>query len=156
MNEIPKLDDYDKEIIRILQEDATISNKALARRINLAPSSCLLRVKGLIKMGLIKRTVSILNEKKLGYEIMAFLRVELKTINRASIQDFLDKSLKYEQVLQCYMITGGGAFLMKIIAKDLEDYRNFVLNKLTSIDNVSNVETSIVMSVEKDTDYIPV
>lgn len=156
MNEINNLDEYDKKIIRILQEDATISNKALAAKINLAPSSCLIRVKGLEKMGLIKRTVAIMNEKKLGYDIMAFLRVDLNVINQQSLNNFLEQSLKYEQVLQCYMITGGGTFLMKIIARDLADYRDFVVNKLTSIANVSNVETSIVMSIEKDTDYIPV
>ncbi len=150
-----KLDDYDKQILRILQDDATISNKELASRINLAPSSCLLRVKNLTKLGLIKRTVAILNEKKLGYDILAFVKVELKIINLEAINDFLGHALKNPQVLQCYMITGGGAFLMKIIAKDLSDYRDFVLNKLTSIDNVSNVETSIVMGIEKDTDSIP-
>ncbi len=155
MNRI-KIDEYDKAILRILQEDASISNKNLANKIGLAPSSCLLRVKGLEKMGLIKKNVVILNEKLLGYEITAFLRVELKVINQDSINEFLHVALKFPQILQCYMITGGGLFLMKIIAKDLDDYRDFIVNKLTTINNVGNVETSIVVGIEKDTDYIPI
>ncbi len=156
MNDFPKIDEFDKKILRILQEDASISNKDLAQKIGLAPSSCLMRVKGLQKMGLIKRTVSVLNEKKLGYQITAFLRVELKVINQNSLQDFLKQALSFPQILQCYLITGGGTFLMKIIAKDLEDYRDFIINKLTTIDGVGNIETSIVMGIEKETDCIPV
>ncbi len=155
-NEILDLDEYDKQIIHLLQEDATISNKALAAKINLAPSSCLMRVKALVNSGIIKKTIAIVDEKILGYQITAFLRVELKNINKASIDGFLDVVLKYEQVLQCYMITGGGQFLLKIIAKNLEDYRDFLINKLTSIENVGNVESSLVMNVEKNSDYIPV
>lgn len=156
MSEIPNLDEYDKKILRILQEDASISNKDLAKQIDLAPSSCLLRVKNLEKMGLIKKRVAVLNEKKLGYEITAFLKVELKVINKDTIKEFLHDALQYPQILQCYMITGGGLFLMKIIAKDLAEYRDFIVNKLTTISNVGNVETSIVIGVEKDTDYIPI
>lgn len=154
--DIPKIDEYDKKILKIIQEDASISNKDLAKMINLAPSSCLLRVKGLEKSGLIKRRVTVLNERLLGYNITAFLRVELKLINQDSINEFLTYTLNYPQILECYMITGGGLFLMKIIAKDLDDYRDFVVNKLTAINNVGNVETSIVVCIEKDTGFIPV
>ncbi len=154
--DIPKIDDYDKKILKIIQEDASISNKDLAKMINLAPSSCLLRVKGLEKSGLIKRRVTVLNERLLGYNITAFLRVELKLINQDSINEFLAYTLNYPQILECYMITGGGLFLMKIIAKDLDDYRDFVVNKLTAINNVGNVETSIVVGIEKDTGFIPI
>ncbi len=155
-NDVLGLDEYDKQIIHLLQEDATISNKALAAKINLAPSSCLMRVKALVNSGIIKKTIAIVDEKILGYQITAFLRVELKNINKASIDGFLNIVLQYEQVLQCYMITGGGQFLLKIIAKNLEDYRDFLINKLTSIENVGNVESSLVMNVEKNSDYIPV
>lgn len=155
-NDVLDLDEYDKQIIHLLQEDATISNKALAAKINLAPSSCLMRVKALVNSGIIKKTIAIVDEKILGYQITAFLRVELKNINKASIDGFLNIVLQYEQVLQCYMITGGGQFLLKIIAKNLEDYRDFLINKLTSIENVGNVESSLVMNVEKNSDYIPV
>ena len=81
-NDVLGLDEYDKQIIHLLQEDATISNKALAAKINLAPSSCLMRVKALVNSGIIKKTIAIVDEKILGYQITAFLRVELKNINR--------------------------------------------------------------------------
>lgn len=149
------LDDYDKAIIRLLQEDASISNIDLSKKIGLAPSSCLLRTKNLKEQKIIKNFTTIVDEKKLGYEVTAFAKIALQPLNRETSSRFIEEANKIPQIVECYTITGDSAFLLKIVAKDLQFYRDFVIDKLMTVPAVSNVETNMVVGVEKDTTSIP-
>ncbi len=150
-----KLDSYDRKILEILQEDGSISNLELAKRIGLAQSSCLLRTKNLKEKGIIAKTTIIVDEKKMGYEVTAFAKVNLNPLNRETSSNFVKTIKEISQVVECYTITGDGAFLLKIVAKDLQYYRDFVVDSLLAIDAVSNVETNMVVGVDKNTTAIP-
>lgn len=150
-----KLDKYDRQILDILQQDGSISNLELSKKIGLAQSSCLLRTKSLKEKGIIARTTIIVDEKKLGYEVTAFAKVNLNPLNRETSSNFIRKIKEVDQVVECFSITGDGAFLLKIVAKDLQFYRDFVIDKLLAIESVSNVETNMVVGVEKETTAIP-
>lgn len=150
-----RLDEYDKKILSILQEDGSVSNLELSKEIGLAQSSCLLRTKSLREKGIIAKTTIIVDEKKLGYEVTAFARISLSPLNRETSSNFINQIKQIDQVIECYAITGYGAFLLKIVAKDLQYYRDFVLDKIMSINAVSNVETDMVVGVEKNTTAIP-
>lgn len=150
-----KLDNYDKKILQILQEDGSISNLELAHQIGLAQSSCLLRTKSLRECGVIAKTTIIVDEKKLGYEVTAFAKVNLNPLNRETSSNFVEKIKNISQVVECYTITGDGAFLLKIVAKDLQYYRDFIVGTLLGIDAVSHVETNMVVGVDKNTTAIP-
>ena len=150
-----KLDKYDKQILDILQQDGSISNLELSKKIGLAQSSCLLRTKSLKEKGIIARTTILVDEKKLGYEVTAFAKVNLNPLNRETSSNFIRKIKEIDQVVECFSITGDGAFLLKIVAKDLQFYRDFVIDQLLAIDSVSNVETNMVVGVEKETTAIP-
>lgn len=150
-----KLDNYDRKILEILQEDGSISNLELAKRIGLAQSSCLLRTKNLKEKGIIAKTTIIVDEKKMGYEVTAFAKVNLNPLNRETSSNFVKTIKQISQVVECYTITGDGAFLLKIVAKDLQYYRDFVVDSLLAIDAVSNVETNMVVGVDKNTTAIP-
>ncbi len=158
MNELERisLDEVDKKILRILQESGDISNLELSKKVGLAPSSCLLRVKNLREHKFIKKVVTVVDEKALGYNVMAFLQVELKALTKSSIDEFVKEITSFPQVLECYLTTGEGSFLVKIIAKDLEYYKEFVLNSLLALPFVRNVSTSVIVSVAKDTTIIPI
>lgn len=150
-----KLDNYDKKILQILQEDGSISNLELAHQIGLAQSSCLLRTKSLRERGVIAKTTIIVDEKKLGYEVTTFAKVNLNPLNRETSSNFVEKIKDISQVVECYTITGDGAFLLKIVAKDLQYYRDFIVGTLLAIDAVSHVETNMVVGVDKNTTAIP-
>ena len=150
-----KLDSYDRKILEILQEDGSISKLELAKRIGLAQSSCLLRTKNLKEKGIIAKTTIIVDEKKMGYEVTAFAKVNLNPLNRETSSNFVKTIKEISQVVEWYTITGDGAFLLKIVAKDLQYYRDFVVDSLLAIDAVSNVETNMVVGVEKNTTAIP-
>lgn len=149
------LDEYDKKIVRLLQQDASISNIELSKKIGLAPSSCLLRVKSLKEQKVIKQFTTIVDEKLLGFEITCFAKVFMHPLNRETSSQFIEEAKKIPEIIECYTITGDAAFLLKIVAKNFQYYRDFVFDKLLNVPFVSNIDTSIVVGSEKDTNVIP-
>ncbi len=149
------LDIYDKKILENLQEDGGMTNLELSKRIGLAPSSCLLRTKALRDAGIIAKTSILVDEKKLGYQIVAFARIEISGLTREISDNFVKIIRDIPEVVECYTITGDGSFLLKIVAKTLEDYRNFVVDRIMSIENVTNVISSLVACQDKTTTVIP-
>lgn len=150
------LDNTDKAILRELQEDASISNLDLSKKIGLSPSACLARTKSLVETGVIKKFATIVDEKKLGIETLAFVLVNLTPLNRETIHSFLEDINRLPQVQECYTLTGSHDFLLKIVAKDMESYRDFIIDSLMQNSAVSKVETSLVMGIEKRTVNVPI
>ncbi|NLL51901.1 MAG: Lrp/AsnC family transcriptional regulator [Peptococcaceae bacterium] len=149
-------DNTDRAILRELQLDASISNLELSKKIGLSPSACLARTKNLVETGIIKKFTTIVDEKKLGMEVTAFALVNLSPLNRETIHSFLEDVQKFPQVQECYTLTGSHDYLLKIVAKDMDSYRNFIIDSLMRNSSISRVETSVVMSTEKRTVYVPV
>lgn len=150
------LDDYDKAILRELQKDASISNLDLSKKIGLSASACLARTKSLIDSGVIQKFATIVDEKKLGMETLAFVLVNLTPLNRDTIHSFLEDVKRLPQVQECYTLTGSHDYLLKIVAKNMQNYRDFIIDSLMQNPAVSKVETSMVMGVEKRTVYVPI
>ena len=150
------LDHYDREILSELQADASISNLELSKKIGLSASACLARTKNLRELGVIKQFTTIVDERKLGMELLAFALVNLTPLNQETIYAFLEKVNQYPQVQECYTLTGSHDYLLKIVVKDMQDYRDFLIHHLMENVAVSRVETSVVMGVEKRTTVVPV
>ncbi len=150
-----QLDEFDKKIIKYLQEDASISNIDLSKKIGLAPSSCLLRVKNLKEQKVIKQLTAIVDERILGYEITCFAKIAMQPLNRETSTRFIEEAKKIPEIIECYTITGDAAFLLKIVAKSFQYYRDFIFDKLLSIPAVSHIETSIVVGTAKKTNLMP-
>jgi Lrp/AsnC family leucine-responsive transcriptional regulator len=150
------LDHIDKAILRELQEDASISNFDLSKKIGLSPSACLARTKNLVEGGVIQKIAAIVDEKKLGMEILAFALVNLTPLNRETIHSFLEEVKKLPQVQECYTLTGSHDYLLKIVAKDMASYRDFIIDSLMQNTAISRVETSMVMGIEKRTVNVPI
>lgn len=150
-----EFDEYDKKIIQYLQEDSSISNIELSKKIGLAASSCLLRVKNLKEQKIIKQFTAIVDEKMLGFEITCFAKVAMAPLNRETSTKFIEEAMKIPEIIECYTITGEAAFLLKIVAKNFQYYRDFVFDKLLAVPHVSNIETSIVVGTDKRSNVIP-
>ena len=150
------IDNSDKAILRELQKDASISNLELSKKIGLSPSACLTRTKNLRESGMIKQFTILVDEKKLGMEMQAFALVNLVNMKQETIEAFLKDVQKFPQIQECYTLTGSHDYLMKIVARDPQTYRDFVTNSLTSNAAVDTVETLVVLGVDKRTTAIPV
>lgn len=150
------IDNNDKAILRELQEDGSISNLDLSKKIGLSPSACLARTKNLVETGVIKKFATIVDEKKLGMEVLAFVLVNLSPLNRQTILSFLEDVNRFPQIQECYTLTGSHDYLLKIVAKDMESYRDFIIDSLMQNTTINRVETSMAMSIEKRTVYVPI
>lgn len=149
-------DSFDKIILRQLQKDSSISNLDLSKMIGLSASACLARTKNLKELGVIKQFTTLVDEKKLGMETIAFIMVVLSPLTRETANFFLERINEIPQVLECYAITGNRDYLLKIIAKDMTTYKDFVIDSLMAIPGVSRVESNIVINTEKRTLSIPI
>jgi len=150
------LDGSDRAILKVMQEDASISNLELSKRIGLSPSACLKRVKNLVESGVIRQFATLVDEKKVGMEVLAFALVNLTPLNRETIHSFLEDVGRLPQVQECYTLTGSHDYLLKIVARDMASYRDFVIDSLMGNPAVSRVETNMVMGIEKRSVFVPV
>ena len=105
--------------------------------------------KRLEKKGYIKKYVAILNPEKLGKGLQVFCKVKLKQINHEIADSFVRRIQHIPEVTECYNISGAYDYLLKVRARDMKQYQEFVLNKLGDIDSLGSVESIFVMSEEK-------
>lgn len=152
-----QLDRYDQMILDILQHNGRITNQELAEAIKLSPSPCLRRVRQMEEDGLIDGYVALLNAKKLGLTLMAFIGISMDRHTPERFETLESTLAGYPEVLECHLITGQDAdYLLKVIVKDMDAYQQFLLNKLTRIEGVSGVHTSFVMKSAINSTAVPV
>lgn len=152
-----QVDRYDQMILDILQHQGRITNQELAEAIKLSPSPCLRRVRQMEEDGLIEGYVALLNAKKLGLTLMAFIGISMDRHTPERFETLESTLAEYPEVLECHLITGQDAdYLLKVIVRDMDAYQQFLLNKLTRIDGVTGVHTSFVMKSPINTTAIPV
>jgi DNA-binding Lrp family transcriptional regulator len=148
------LDAIDRKILRELQDDGRMTNVELARRVGISAPPCLRRVRALEEAGFIKGYRALLDEKKLGYEVVVFAMVHLSSQAEADLNAFEDFVRKQPLVRECWMLSGEIDFVLKCVAPDLKTFQAFV-EKLTSGPNVRNVKTSLTLRQSKDAAMVP-
>ena len=142
---MPKLDNIDYNILRNIQADGRISNLNLADKIGLSPSPCLRRVRDLEKRKVIKRYVGLIDPKAVGFLINAFVNVRLRSQEKKFLNIFEQKVSMYNEVIECYLMTGSSDYLLRVVTRDLEEYERFVVDKLTKIEGIANIQTSFAL-----------
>ncbi len=144
-----KLDKTDIQILKVLQEDARITNKELAARVHLSPSPVFERLRRLEEEGYIKKYAAILDPDKLGQGFVVFCSVRLRRMNTTIAHDFVRQIRDIPEVTECYNISGEFDYLLKIHAPDMKYYNNFIINVLGQIDSLGSIQSSFVMSEVK-------
>jgi len=151
-----KLDKINRNILNILQENSNITNSDLSKSIGLAPATTLERVKKLELSGVINGYVALVNQKKIGKDITAFIEISMKNHSAESIRNFSRDIAAFPEVLECHHIAGDKDFLLKVVTENIESYRVFALDKLASIPEIGNVCTLFTMDTIKYSTGIPV
>jgi len=152
-----KLDRYDQSILDILQKNGRITNQELAEAIKLSASPTLRRVRQMEEDGLIDGYVALLNAKKLGLTLTAFISISMDKHIPERFEKLEATLASYPEVLECHLITGQDAdYLLKVIVRDMDAYQQFLLNKLTRIEGVTGVHTSFVMKSPINSTALPV
>lgn len=150
------LDATDIQILRILQQNARLTVKELAAMIHLSPTPTFERQKRLEREGYIQRYTAVVDHHKLGNNVIVLCNIRLKQHTHDLIQQFMDAVQHIDQITECYNTTGDYDFLIKVYARDMRDYQDFMLNTLGNIDCVGSLHSIIVIGEIKDSHVIPV
>lgn len=150
-----KLDGIDRRILRVLQENGRIQNVELAEKVGLSPSPCLRRVKLLEESGVIERYVALLDASKVGVGLTVFARVWLTGQDAETVEHFVAAVKRLPEVVECHLMTGDCDFMLRVVAADLEAYRQFQVDHLTRIAGVQSVKTDVPMQQIKLTSELP-
>ena len=151
-----KPDRLDKRILREIQRDGTITNLELAERIGLSPSPCARRVKQLEDAGIILGRVTLLDPKKLDLKLTALIQISMDRHTPDRFEKFEEQIRSYAEVTECLLITGQSAdYQLKVVVPDMEYYQEFLLNKITRIEGVTDVHSSFMLREVQNTTALP-
>lgn len=138
------LDRIDREILRVLQNDARTLNKVLAERVGLAPSSCLVRVQRLIADGVLAGFHARVDPGAIGLSLQAIVFVQLASHGGSAIEDFRCRLLALPEVVQLFHVGGAQDLLVHVVARDTDHLRRLVSHDLAAHAQVRHIETNIV------------
>ncbi|HEM7801175.1 Lrp/AsnC family transcriptional regulator [Burkholderia cenocepacia] len=151
-----KLDAIDRRILRALQQNSSQTNADIAQQAGLSPTPCLRRVHLLEEQGVIDAYVALLNPAAVELHFTAFVRVTLERQDKTTVERFAREMEQAPEVLECHLMAGSYDYLLRVIAKDLDDYQRFQMETLTQIEGVRNVETEIPLKRIKQTVRLPI
>lgn len=139
------LDRIDIKILNELQQNASLTNVELASRVNLSPSPCLARVRTLEKLGVIDRRIALLDPAVLGIGVTAFIQIKLEKQVQTSLENFTRSIDRLAQVMECYLMTGESDYMLRVMAADIEDLEDLIVNKLSRIPGVSSIRSNLAL-----------
>ena len=150
-----KLDDIDLKILRELQADARIRVVDLAEKVGLSATPCQRRIKILEDEGVIRRYATLLNAEKLGYPVNVFIYVQLERKTEAHFEAFETEIRKHPEVMECHVVTGQHDYLLRVIARSIEDYERFLKTRLLHLPGVGSVSSNVALKKVKLTTDVP-
>ncbi len=149
------IDSIDRDILKMLQEDAHITNREISLKLHLTTTPVHERIKRLENDGYIKRYVAILDKEKLEKGLTVFCNVSLKQHTNENGKKFVQEIQSIPEVVECYNIAGDYDFLLKILVKDMPAYQKFVLGVLGTLKSIGSVKSVFVMGEIKNTSSVP-
>jgi len=150
------LDEIDLKILQRLQDDGRITNVELANSVGLTAPPCLRRMRALEDEGVINSYHAAIDPAKMGYTITVFAMVSLKSQAETDLQAFEEHVQKLPEVRECYMLNGEIDFILKVVAKDLQQFQSFLTSQLTAAPNVASVKTSLTIRSAKHLPGAPI
>jgi Lrp/AsnC family leucine-responsive transcriptional regulator len=151
-----KLDAIDRKILELLQSDSNITNAQLAQEVGLSPAPTLERVKKLETAGVIKSYHAVIDTASVGLGVSTFVMASLKGHNKENISKFMQAISEIEEIVECHHVTGQADFILKIVCTDIPSYQNLMLEKVTNIEVVDNLQSMVILSTFKDSKIVPI
>ena len=140
-----QIDAVDLRILAELQQDGSLTNVELARRVHLSPSPCLARVKALEAAGVIERYVALASAKQLGLGLSVFINISLKSQAKDSLAAFERRIAEHDEVMECYLMTGDSDYLIRVAVPDIAALERFILEQLTPIPGIEKIRSSFAL-----------
>jgi DNA-binding Lrp family transcriptional regulator len=141
----PNIDDTDRKILEILQENAMATAKEMAYDLSLTTTPIYERIKKLQKTGIIKQYVALLDADILDKSILVFMNITIKDHHSEKRNEFVQEMQKLKDVIEFYHTSGSFDFLVKVRFSDIRSFKNFLVNEVASILNIGDIESQIVL-----------
>ena len=151
-----QLDAIDRKILAALQADCQVTVQELAAKVGLSASPCHRRIKMLEDRGVISRYVALVDQKAIGLHVSVFISIKLERQKEEDLDRFARAISGWDEVLECYLMTGTRDYLLRVVAPDLAAYETFLKTKLTRLDGIASIESSFALSQVKYSIALPV
>ncbi len=151
-----KIDTIDRKILRILQEEGRITNLQLSEHIGLSPAPTLERVRKLERAGIITSYHARVDASKLGFGLKVIIQVSLIRQIDNAMQKFVNQIRDIEEVVECAQVTGDYDYYLKVVVKDIAEYDELVNTKLSKIEEIGQMRSSVLLSTVKESTFIPI
>jgi len=151
-----ELDEIDRRILEILQRDCSLPSAEIAARVGLSASPCWRRIQQLEQAGVIRGRVALLDPERLGLGIVVFASVKLSAHGRQALPEFEAAIKEYPEVMECYTVSGGVDYLLRVVTHDIQAYEVFLREHLTQLPAVAEVHSRIAITQVKYTTAIPI
>ncbi len=148
------LDVIDKKLLELLQRDSKQTNKELSNKLNLSVTAIYERIKKLEREGVINKYVALVKKEKVDKSFVAFCQIKLVQHSQDYVVKFEHEVAKLSEVMECYHISGDYDYLLKVLVKDMETFREFMVNRLTKIDHIGSTHSTFMINEVKHTTAI--
>lgn len=149
------LDETDRRILRVLQEDGSLSASAVAERVGLSQSPCWRRVASMEKAGIILGRTVVLDRKRLGFGTVVFVRVRLNEHGRQALDEFARAAAAIPEVQVVQLLLGEIDFRLKVVVRDLDHYAELLRERFVNLPGVQALQSSVLLEEMKNTTRLP-
>ena len=146
-----QLDEKDRLILRLLQQNAKIKVREIAGKIHLSTTPVHERIKRMEDAGVITQYAALVNHAKVNKGLMVICYISLKEHSKKSGAKFIKAINELNEVIECYNISGEFDFMLKVVAESMDAYYDFHVNKLGQLENIGHMQSTFVMGVLKQT-----
>lgn len=145
------LDTIDNKLLALLQENSKKTNKELSVKLGLSITAVYERIRKLERAGVISKYVALVKPEKVERSFTAFCQIKLVQHTKGNVTRFEAQVAQLSEVLEVFHVSGEYDYILKVLVKDMESYRNFMLNKLTALDHIGSTQSTFVISPVKNT-----
>lgn len=150
------MDIIDKKLLMLLQEDSTRTTKELSLKLNLSVTAVYERVKKLEREGVVSKYVALLDKNKLNKSFVVFCHLKLIQHTKEYLTKFEQEVTRLDEVLECYHVSGDYDYILKIYVENMEEYREFMVTKLTTLQHIGSTHSTFMISEVKNTNIITI
>jgi Lrp/AsnC family leucine-responsive transcriptional regulator len=144
-------DKVDKLLLDLLQKDSKITTKELSVHLNLSSTAVYERVRKLDRNGVIKKYVALVDKEKVDKSFVVLCQIKLDQHKHEHVNKFEREVIKFEEVLECFNVSGEYDYYLKIVVTNMKAYRDFLNTKLTTLDHISSTHSTFIINEVKDT-----
>ncbi len=148
------IDLKDRKLLILLQNDAKKTTKQLANELDLSVTAVFERVKKLEKQQIIKKYVALLNTEKIQKNFIVLCHVKLVQHKKEYISQFESEITQFSEVLECFHVSGDSDYILKICVRDIQEYREFMVSKLTNLQHIASTQSSFMIKEVKNSTVI--